>query len=83
MYLVRQIKKNTYEIAKFEDTNYAVDVYTITNNKCNCPASWRSTSCKHHKILTEYKKDTDSVYVFELTPTNEVKKRSMLNSSLL
>mgnify|MGYP006935540783 CR=1 FL=1 len=74
MYLVRQVKKNVFEVAKFEDRNFPVDVYTITNNKCNCPASWRSSSCKHRKLVDEFKKDTNTVYEFYLSATNAVTK---------
>lgn len=76
MYLVRQTKKNVFEISKFEDSNYPLDVYTVTNNKCNCPASWRSANCKHRKLVEEFKK-LSGAYIFEFSASNEVRKREM------
>ena len=47
-YMVRKGKIG-HEIAKFDDTDSPVDVYTITSRGCSCPA--RSRSCKHTRIL--------------------------------
>lgn len=74
MYAVRAINSNVFEVAKFEDRNFPVDVYTIKKGKCNCPASWRSTSCKHSKLVEEFKKDTTKVFMFDFNSKNEVVK---------
>ena len=55
MYLIRQLKNNEFQIAKFEDRRYPVDVYTISKNRCNCPAI--RNACKHKTILAEWQKN--------------------------
>ena len=51
-YMVRKGKIG-HEIAKFDDTDSPVDVYTITSRGCSCPA--RSRSCKHTRILRAWR----------------------------
>lgn len=53
-YLVRKAKYGT-EIAKFEDSSYPVDVYSVSSSRCGCPA--RTRSCKHMKILKAWEAD--------------------------
>jgi hypothetical protein len=52
-YLVRKGKIN-YEMAKFEDSDSPTAIYSFYERGCSCPS--RSRSCKHHKILKEWKK---------------------------
>lgn len=77
MYLVRQVKKDIYEVAKFEDSNFPTDVYTVKSTKCNCPASYRSKKCKHNLLVDEFKKVKKGIFAFELTSSNEVRLREM------
>lgn len=53
-YILRKVKFST-ELAKFEDTDRPIDVYTIREKKCNCPSRYRS--CKHVKIAAEWEKN--------------------------
>ena len=78
MYLVRKTKKETFEVAKFEDYSQPTNVYVITKGKCNCPASWRSANCKHKKLLAEYEKDTSNIYYFDIDDKSEVFKGLIL-----
>lgn len=59
------IRKGRYghEIAKFDDSNTSLDVYTINSRGCSCPA--RSRSCKHTRILTAWKKSNVEGIVFD------------------
>lgn len=52
-YLLRKGKR-FYEIAKFEDSDSPVAVYSFTTRGCSCPAGRRS--CKHTQILTAWKR---------------------------
>lgn len=47
-YIVRKGKFSD-EIAKFEESNYPIDVYTIGSRGCSCPSRFRA--CKHTKII--------------------------------
>ena len=51
-YLIRK-GKFTDEVAKFEESDYPIDVYTINSRGCSCPA--RSRSCKHIKLIKTWK----------------------------
>jgi len=51
-YLLRKAK-NTYELAKFEDSDSPTAVYRISNRGCSCPSGRRS--CKHVKIINVWK----------------------------
>lgn len=52
-YVLRKLK-HSIELAKFEDTDRPIDVYSIANNNCNCPSRYKK--CKHVKIATEWQK---------------------------
>lgn len=54
MYIVRMLTKNIFQISKFEDSVKPTAVYQINNGKCNCPASYRSSACKHKDLLKQY-----------------------------
>lgn len=43
-----------YEVAKFDDSDSPIDVYTIYPRRCSCPAM--SKSCKHVKMLNAWVK---------------------------
>lgn len=51
-YIIRK-NKVAYNLAKFDDSDTPVDVYTISDRGCNCPSRYRS--CKHVKMLNEWK----------------------------
>jgi hypothetical protein len=57
-YIVRK-GKFKHEVAKFEDSTYPIDVYSIGSRGCNCPA--RSRSCKHVKILKAWQKGDSEI----------------------
>tara|TARA_Y100000034_G_C6792697_1_gene355032 strand:+ start:107 stop:355 length:249 start_codon:yes stop_codon:yes gene_type:complete len=52
-YIVRKGKYN-YEIAKFNDTDTPIDIYSFYLKGCSCPA--RSRSCKHTRIVNTWKR---------------------------
>lgn len=52
-YILGKNAKN-YQIAKFEDSRYPINIYNIYSNRCSCPA--RTSSCKHIKIFKEWDK---------------------------
>jgi uncharacterized Zn finger protein len=49
-YSIREVKHNTYELAKFEDSADPVAIYTLSKRGCSCPA--RSYNCKHRTIFS-------------------------------
>jgi len=53
-YLVRRTK-NAFEVAKFEESSYPLNVYTVTGSRCYCPA--RTRSCKHMKIFKAWERN--------------------------
>jgi len=53
-YLVRRAKYG-YEVAKFEESSYPIDVYSISGSRCFCPA--RTRSCKHMKIFKAWERN--------------------------
>ena len=61
-YMVREGKYG-HEIAKFDDSNTPLDVYTINSRGCSCPA--RSRSCKHTRILRAWRSSTLEGMVFD------------------
>ena len=61
-YMVREGKYG-HEIAKFDDSNTPLDVYTINSRGCSCPA--RSRSCKHTRILRAWRNSTLEGMVFD------------------
>jgi hypothetical protein len=66
-YMVRKGKIG-YEIAKFDDTDTPVDVYTVGHRGCSCPA--RSRSCKHVKILKAWLKTSEEGVVYDDAANN-------------
>jgi hypothetical protein len=61
VYLIRQVKKDEYEIAKFTDGKQPETIYNVWYNghdgTCNCPASWRDgggPEHKHVKMVAEW-----------------------------
>ena len=47
-YILRKGKFSN-EIAKFEESNHPIDVYRVSERKCDCPSRYRA--CKHVKIF--------------------------------
>lgn len=68
MYTLREISKNIFEVAKFSDYKEPDAIYIIKNNKCSCPASYKTKNCKHKKLLTTFNevKQEDHIYSFDL-----------------
>jgi hypothetical protein len=66
-YMVRKGKIG-YEIAKFDDTDTPVDVYTVGYRGCSCPA--RSKSCKHVKIIKAWLKTNEEGVVYDDAANN-------------
>jgi len=48
------VRKGKYapEVAKFNDSREPIDVFTLTNRGCSCPA--RTRSCKHTRIVDRW-----------------------------
>lgn len=65
MYTVRQKNQTTFEVASWGDYRAPLDVYTITKNRCDCPASFRSRSCKHLKLVQAFKELESGAWAFE------------------
>lgn len=59
-YVIRK-NKIDYELAKFEDTDTPIDVYTVSNRGCNCPSRYKS--CKHTKIVNTWKSSGEPIGV--------------------
>jgi uncharacterized Zn finger protein len=59
-YIVRKGKFSD-EVAKFEESSYPIDVYTINTRGCSCPSRYRT--CKHTKILKAWNKINNPVGV--------------------
>ena len=47
-YIIRKGRLK-HEVAKFDDSSSPLDVYSISDRGCNCPA--RSRSCKHTRMV--------------------------------
>ena len=45
----------SHEIAKFEESNRPLDVYRVSERKCDCPS--RYLTCKHVKIFKTWQSD--------------------------
>lgn len=69
MYTVKQTSRDTYEIASWGDYSAPLDVYRIVKNRCNCPASFRSRSCKHLKLVDSFKELESGAWAFEFVGT--------------
>lgn len=69
MYTVRQISKNEFSVASWEDRREPTNVYTIKNNRCNCPASFRSRSCKHLQLISAFQELESGAWAFEFVGT--------------
>ena len=50
-YLIRKNNNVDVEVAKFEDDNQPLDIYTISSRGCSCPAAWRRKTCKHTRMV--------------------------------
>ena len=59
-YIVRKGKFSD-EVAKFEESNYPIDVYTVNSRGCSCPSRYRS--CKHTKIVKAWHKENSPIGV--------------------
>lgn len=68
MYTVRKIDFEEFQIAKWEDRKEPEAVYTVRNSRCSCPASYRSKTCKHKKLVSEYLK-TSEISFYEISGT--------------
>ena len=53
-YILRK-GKFSHEIAKFEESNHPIDVYRVSERKCDCPSRYRA--CKHVKIFKTWQSD--------------------------
>lgn len=51
-YVLRKVH-TSYELAKFEDSDFPTTVYQFNKRGCSCPAGRRS--CKHVKIVAAWK----------------------------
>ena len=51
-YIIRKGRLK-HEVAKFDDSSSPLDVYSISDRGCNCPA--RSRSCKHTRMVKTWK----------------------------
>lgn len=69
MYTVKQKSQDTYEIASWGDYRAPLDVYSIVKNRCNCPASFRSRTCKHLKLVQAFKELESGAWAFEFVGT--------------
>ena len=47
-YIIRKGRLR-YEVAKFDDSSTPLDIYSISDRWCNCPA--RSRICKHTRMV--------------------------------
>ena len=68
-YIVRKGKFND-EVAKFEESSYPLDVYTIGGRGCSCPSRYRA--CKHVKIVKAWHKDGSPVGVIYDDSANKI-----------
>jgi len=55
------VGRNRYghTIAKFEDSTQPLNVYSISNTRCRCPA--RTKSCKHLTIFRSWEKNGSKI----------------------
>ena len=53
-YIIRKGKLR-HEVAKFDDSSLPLDIYSISDRGCNCPA--RSRSCKHTRMVKAWQKN--------------------------
>ena len=53
-YIIRKGRLK-HEVAKFDDSSSPLDVYSISDRGCNCPA--RSRSCKHTRKVKAWQKN--------------------------
>ena len=79
MYTVRETFKDIFEIAKFSDYKEADSVYYIRKDKCSCPSSYRSRTCKHKALVDLYKKVNNSEHfsVYELSDAGVASVRNI------
>lgn len=69
MYTVRETSKNEYSVASWGDYAAPLDVYTVLNNRCNCPASFRSRNCKHLNLIKCFQELEPGAWAFEFVGT--------------
>ena len=69
MYTVRQTSKREYSVASWEDRREPVNVYSIVNNRCSCPASFRSRNCKHLRLVSAFQELESGAWAFEFVGT--------------
>lgn len=68
-YIVRKGKFSD-EVAKFEESNYPIDVYTVNSRGCSCPSRYRS--CKHTKIVKAWYKENSPIGVVYDDSANKI-----------
>ena len=49
LYVVRQTAPYTFEVAKFSDNKFPLEVYDVIRSDCNCPSP--KVPCKHAAIV--------------------------------
>jgi len=65
MYTVHK-ERYGYGIAKWsDDSNWPVDLYSITDRGCSCPAGYRRRRCKHFKLIDAFKELEPGAWAFE------------------
>lgn len=68
-YVIRK-KEKSVELAKFDETDRPIDVYTIAQGRCNCPSRYKV--CKHTKIVTKWNKAGNPVGVVYDDDANQI-----------
>ena len=67
MYTIRQLAKDRFQIASFDDYKEPSAIYFINEKRCSCPAR---NPCKHQKILTAFKELEHGAWGFEFVGNN-------------
>jgi hypothetical protein len=63
MYLVKQLFRDEFQVASFEDGyRYPVAIYRIQGKRCSCPAR---NPCKHQSIVSAFKELEQGAWGFE------------------
>jgi len=55
MYYIPRMGKHGYELAKFEDRSFPIEVYHTYDKRCDCPSFKRP--CKHISIMKAWERD--------------------------
>jgi hypothetical protein len=66
MYTIKQLSKERFEIASFDDYKEPTSIYYINAKRCSCPAR---NPCKHQKIVNAFKELEHGAWGFEFIGT--------------